>query len=314
MRDTLERLAREGAAPADAAGLAASARAGDVDAMAGLAGLWLHVAASAPHLVVPVYDATCAGWTGSAPQAPAVAPGGSATPIPAEFWDAFWSLVTDPATGSDAGEITVRTAALSGMVDPALRHAVAAAALAYPGVTDAVATGWPEPFTLAALEVCPPGSIGHALYRLVIDNGFDLEVLDRSTLDLDALPEPLGWLNARILQCHDLWHQLGGYETTVLHEVAISGFQLGQFGHHYSSMFLAVTLATAVARQPLGVPIVVETVVAAYRHGRETPPLLGVPWQQLWHRPIDDLRDHLGVAPFASPFPADLIEQLTAAG
>jgi ubiquinone biosynthesis protein Coq4 len=314
MRATLERLAREGVAAGAAAELAAAARAGDVDAAAGLAGLWVHAAASAPHLLVPVYDDTCTGWAGAAPQAPRVAPSGSSAPIPDEFWIAFWDLVTDPATGSDATAITVRTAALSGMVDPAMRHSVAGAALAYPGVADAVAAGWPEPFALAALEDCPPGSIGHALYRLVVDDGFDLEVLDRSTLDLDALPEPLGWLNARILQCHDLWHQLGGYETTVLHEVAISGFQLGQFGHHYSSMFLAVTLATAVARQPLGVPIVVETVVAAYRHGRETPPLLGVPWQEVWHRGVDELRDELGVRPFASPFPAGLVEQLAAAG
>lgn len=314
MRDVLDHWARTGGSGTDAERLAASARTGDVDAAAGLAGLWLHVAASAPHLAVPVYDGACAGWSGTAPAAPAVATGGTAIDIPDELTAAFWDLVLDPATGRDAGEITMRTAALAGAVDPRLRESVAAAALGHPGVADAAATGWPEPFTLDALRACPDGSIGHALYRLVVDNGFDLEVLDRSTLDLDSLPHPLGWLNARILQCHDLWHQLGGYETTVLHEVAISGFQLGQFGHHYSSMFLAVTLSTAIARQPLGIPLVVETVLAGYRHGRETPPLLGVPWTQLWHRDADDLRRALGVQPFVSPFPADLIEQLAAAG
>ena len=109
---------------------------------------------------------------------------------------------------------------------------------------------------------------------------------------------PLGYLNSRILQCHDIWHEVGGFDTTVLHEIAISGFQLGQFGHHYSSMFLAVTASKVALTQPVAVELIFDMVLAGWVHGRETPALLGVPWEQLWHEQVDEIRTRLGVSAF----------------
>ncbi len=51
-------------------------------------------------------------------------------------------------------------------------------------------------------------------------------MLDRDAPSLRDLPAPLNYLNARILQVHDLWHLVGGYQTTGLHEIAISAFHL----------------------------------------------------------------------------------------
>ncbi|MFZ4811091.1 MAG: Coq4 family protein [Ilumatobacteraceae bacterium] len=292
---------------------AAAAKAGDVDALYDLVGLLLRGAVSAPSDLTDAYDGAAEGWLGSRPNAAPIPSTSAQVEVPEEFWTAFWELVLDPATGSDALDITTRTAALSGMVAPELQSLVADAALAYPGVTDAADQGMPIPFTLDALSRCPAGSLGSHIHSLIVDNGFDLEVLDRSTLGFDDLIAPLGYLNSRILQCHDLWHQLAGYQTTILHEVAISGFQLGQFGHHYSSMFLAVTLTKASVARPEGVPLLLDTILSAWVHGRETPSLLGIPWEQVWDRTPDDIRAEYGIAVYASPYPADLIEQLLAA-
>lgn len=125
----------------------------------------------------------------------------------------------------------------------------------------------------------------------MVDNGFDLEVLDRGALGLAELPPPLDYLNVRILQCHDIWHAVAGYETTGLHEVAISGFQMGQFGHLYSSLFLGVVLTKVAFTQPFeGFGFLLDTILSAYRHGRESPPLLGVDWESIWDRPVDAIR------------------------
>jgi len=137
-------------------------------------------------------------------------------------------------------------------------------------------------------------------------------VLDRDALGLDGLPAPLGYLNARILQCHDLWHIVGGYQTTALHEVAVSAFQAAQFGHGYSAFFLAVVAARAVD-EPGFFSLIMEVILSAWRHGRETTPLIGVDWPSVWAGTIDEVRARLGVEPFASPHPADLFEQLKAA-
>jgi ubiquinone biosynthesis protein Coq4 len=293
--------------------LAAAAKLGDSDASVRLAALAVHVAAVAPSRLEPVYDAIASGWSGS----PITDPRATADPVGVdpsdEWWAAFWELVDDPAVGADAGLITQRTAALAGMLGPDFVTAAAAASLDRPGVVSAAATGMPTPFTLDALARCPVGSIGADLHTVIVDNGFDLEVLDRTALGFDELPAPLGYLNARILQCHDLWHLIGGYRTTVLHEVAISGFQMGQFGHEYSSMFLAVVMTKVASTQPMAVGLMLETILSAYRHGRTTPLLLALPWEQIWDRPVDELRATYGIRPYESPFPADLIEQLSAA-
>jgi ubiquinone biosynthesis protein Coq4 len=233
-------------------------------------------------------------------------------PIPPNFWPAFWALVDAPPGALDAGGVTTQTAQLGGLLADELKARVAPAALAFPGVAQAAAQGWPERFTLEALARCPQGSLGGDFHSLIVDNGFDLEVLDRDALGLSGLAPPLDYLNARILQCHDLWHIVGGYRTTGLHEVAISAFQLGQFGHHYSAMFLAMALAKS-AQHGLGSPVLLDTIATAWVHGRESPPLLGVDWPAVWDLPVDRVRARVGIVPYASPWPADLFEQLAAA-
>ena len=120
------------------------------------------------------------------------------------------------------------------------------------------------------------------LSLLLAYQGFDLEVLDRDGLGLAGLPAPLDYLNVRILQCHDVWHEMAGYATTGLHEVCISGFQMGQFGHHYSSTFLAMLLTKAACTEPAAVGPILDPILCAYAHGRETPPLLGA--SNYWFR------------------------------
>jgi ubiquinone biosynthesis protein Coq4 len=181
-------------------------------------------------------------------------------------------------------------------------------------VPDAVAQGWPERFQMADLVACPTDSLGGEFRRQIIDNNFDLEVLDRDALGLAKLRPPLDYLNVRILQCHDLWHIVGGYHTTALHEVAISGFQLSQFGHNYSAQFLALITARAAFRQQMGVPLLLEITLSGWRHGRSTPPLLGVDWPAIWTEPTQSIRDRLGVSLYKSPVVPDLIEQLERGG
>jgi ubiquinone biosynthesis protein Coq4 len=280
-----------------------------------LAALWLHGAAAAPETIPGIYDAAAEGYLGQPIGAKPVPTDGalSPEPIPAAFWAGLWELLGEPRAGLRAVNLTTKTAALAGLISPGTQARVGKASLAYPGVPAAVAQGYPHRFKLETLARCPPGSLGAQFHALIVDNGFDLEVLDRETLGLDKLPAPLDYLNARILQCHDLWHIVGGYETTALHEVAISSFQLAQFGHHYSAMFLGMALTRIAFERPEGGAIMLPTILTAWAHGRRTPPLLGVNWESVWDKPLPDVRKRLGVAPYVSPFPADLFEQLSVA-
>jgi len=315
-RAGFEALAQAGADEDAARGLGARLKARPEPAdLKALAALWLHGAAAAPESLPGIYDAAAEGYLGE-PVGVKPAPTDTSQPpepIPAAFWAGLWDLLDAPRSGLQAVNLTTRTAALAGLISPQMQARVGRAALAYPGVPAAVAQGYPKKFTLAALARCPAESLGGQFHALIVDNGFDLEVLDREALGLDKMPPPLDYLNARILQCHDLWHIVGGYQTTALHEVAISAFQLAQFGHHYSSMFLGMVLTRIAFEQPEGGAIILPTILTAWTHGRRTPPLLGVDWEAVWSRPLADVRKTLGVTPYASPFPADLFEQLSVA-
>lgn len=298
----------------DARALAAGLKAGRLDDLGALAALWVHAAAAAPERTAAIYDASAEGWLGRAVRtAPLAAEAVAPEPISAAFWDAFWALLDEPPGALDAGGVTLRTAQLSGSLAPGIAAKTGLTSLAFPGCAQAVAQGWPERFALETLSRCPPDSLGGAFHSLIVDNGFDLEVLDRDALGLADLPPPLGYLNVRSLQCHDLWHIVGGYRTTALHEVAISGFQLGQFGHHYSAMFLGSILAKTAALRPQSAAVLADVTLGGWAHGRESPPLLGIDWPAVWDGPVGEVREALGVRPFLSPWPADLFEQLAAA-
>ena len=179
----------------------------------------------------------------------------------------------------------------------------------YEGVTEAAAGPMPELIHLSTLAACPPGSLGREFHDLIVDNKFDLEVLDRSEIAVEALPQPLAYLNTRMLQAHDLWHITAGYETTALHEIAISAFQMAQFGHNYSAQFLSLTGVIGALSPARGYRYLMDTIATAWAHGRETPAMILVPWEQVWDQPVDTIRRTYGIEPYDRAHPADLIER-----
>lgn len=263
-----------------------------------------------PALVLPVYDAVSAGWACADHRPPADDAG--AFVLPAEQWRRFWAAV-DLGASDGAKGITLAVTNTLGASDPALEGRAAEAALAFAGVRQASGRSLRAPYEIATLKNCAEGSLGERFYRLIVDNGFDVEVLNREELALASLPPVLRYTNTRILQTHDLWHLVAGYDTTILHEIGISAFQLAQFGHLYSAAFLATVATITAQAEPVAAQIYFATVAAAWAHGRATPPLMAIEWEHLWDRPIDAIRADYGIAPFASPFPANLIEQATGA-
>jgi ubiquinone biosynthesis protein Coq4 len=147
---------------------------------------------------------------------------------------------------------------------------------------------------------------------MLVENGYDLEVLDREAIGLGELPPALRYLNTRILQMHDVWHLVAGYSTSASHEIAISAFQLAQFGHNYSAHFLAVVSALTHLQRPEGFGVIALLVAEAWRHGRATPPLMAIAWEQEWSRSIEEIRAAYGIPAYESVLPAELFEMAAA--
>lgn len=268
-----------------------------------LAAKLLHVAICAPGRLVDVYDSAAHGWLSGQSYAPITRNMTGERPS-AAFWRAFWRLVDQPVAGRKRRSFTAATAELAGMLEARINHRVAAAALAFPGVSQAVSAQRLERIDLRALAAAPPGSLGELVYWEALSRGQMDQILDPGSLLLERLPPPLAYLNARILESHIVWAAVAGYSAAELDELALAAFQLAQFGHHYSSVVIALAATVLAFERPPGLEIVLDSVFRGWLHGRETAPLLGVAWSDLWDQPIGSVRALLGVTLFPSPLAA----------
>ena len=266
---------------------------------------------SCPGAIKAVYDTIAAAWLGSG-ETPSIPPDLPEAPLGPEFWNAFWSVIDDAEKGYDAASITARVAALGGAVHSSFEPIAESCAQRHPGASAALTSPAPGRTDLERLAACDENSLGKTLYRMIVDQGYDLEVLDREAISLNRLPPSLRYLNTRILQMHDVWHLVAGYQTTASHEIAISAFQLAQFGHNYSAMFLACVTTITHVTQPAGLPFLMQLIAEAWQHGRRSPALMDIEWEREWNDSIATIRARHSIPVYQSALPADLLESLQA--
>jgi ubiquinone biosynthesis protein Coq4 len=307
-RKKLQQLARYTDAESIRKAVAAAKR-GSGEARLQLSATMAWVAYSCPDACEAVCDNMASAWLGKGPT-PEVPRGLSEAPLEDSFWEAFWKVVDGHDEGYDALTITVAVASLGAALHPDMELISEKHALNHPGAAAAQVKAIPGYTDMKHLAQCPQDSLGHALYRLIIDNGYDPEVLNRDDIQLSDLPHVLHYLNARILQMHEVWHLVAGYETTSSGEIAISAFQLAQFGHNYSSMFLAAVMAISTFKEPRGFTILMQIINEGWQHGREAPVMMDVDWEEEWSTPIEQLRQKYAVPAYQSVFPPNLLESV----
>lgn len=295
------------------------AKAGDTEAATGVISAIIRVAAVDPGASTAVLDAITRGWLGdeanvietSSAQLAMLKNLAEPGKLGTGFWTPFWDFLNNSNNEERGGdEVTAMVAALANNLHDSFRDLAEAAALAHPGAANAATRASPPKLTLETLRALPEGSLGHDFYRLISDNNFNLEVLDREAAGLQDMPPAQRYLNLRILQMHDVWHLVGGFRTTVLQEVAISSFSLAQFGHTYSAMLIGTAAAAALRNSMEGFGLSMQIISEGWLHGRTTPSFMAIEWENEWHLPISEIRERHGIKPFTSIFPADLIEQM----
>lgn len=298
------------------------------------------VAFTDPESEIAVYDALCRGWLAGSDAKPVldtdwagllvrpldeavsalgiVARAGEdvlADPLPPSAHRAgnvspglaplLWGVLEDPAKVQDPGQITAAVAGYGKGLDPSHHEASERALLMHAGMPEAVAKPLPPTVKIEDLKGMPEGSLGQKFYSLITDNNFDVEVLDPTALfgapSLDMRPGE--WMNRRILQLHDVFHLVGGYEQTGNDEVAISGFQLAQIGQNYSACFLATAAMISLLYFPAGFKPIFQLTCDGWVHGRKTRPLMPLDWEAMWARQIEDIREEHGIRPFSSRVP-----------
>lgn len=244
---------------------------------------------------------------------PWVSEGKSAVAVPPALWDEFWNLITNPPTvAKDTLDLTAAVVALGRFYDQRLIDQCEAALLEFEGVHDLIAQ--PEVrMKTSDLEGHAADSLATELLKMLRANGYDLEVIDADTVVMTGDYPAQNRTNRRILQLHDIWHLVGGYGFTGAGEVAISGFQMAQFGQNYSTRFLAVVTTMAALQNAQFTDMLLNVTFDGWRHGRGTRELIAVPWHLRIVEPIARIRTEYGIVPLDSAA-VRMMEALTSAG
>lgn len=272
--------------------------------------LMAHAAFAEPERQIGIFDALADAWLDLPPDArvdhlrrtlPFLSDdGATGRALPRALWDSFWAIAGAPPAGTvDPLAFTTSVVMIGMHYDAELIDRCERALLQFDCVRALVDT--PEVrMKTSDLAGWPEDSLGTDLKRMLDSHGYDLEVIDADSVVLPGPWPAQNRTNRRILQLHDVWHLTAGYGFTGAGEVAISGFQLGQFGQNYSARFLATVATLLAVHMPAMADPMLTLMLQGWRHGRETPDLLTVPWHAHLGTPIAELRRTLGISPFES--------------
>jgi ubiquinone biosynthesis protein Coq4 len=235
------------------------------------------------------------------------------TPLPRPLWEGFWDIVQRPQESFTTElDLTLAVVALGELYDRRIIDECEKALLQFDSVKKLLAQ--PEiRLKTSDLQHRAQDSLATELLEMLTRNGYDIEVIDADTVLLDGDYPAQNRTNRRILQLHDIWHLVGGYGFTGAGEVAISGFQLAQFGQNYSTRFLATIATKAAFAVPEFVPMLLTVMFDGWRHGCAASPLIDAPWHELIGDPIPAIRDRYDIQALNSPM-VTLMEQMSLMG
>lgn len=145
---------------------------------------------------------------------------------------------------------------------------------------------------VAFLASLPEGTLGREFERYLTDNELDANLLRESAFieAHRARGEDIGYLAERGFQLHDLFHVLTGYDTTPLGEVRVVSFTVAQTPAPYPAMIIASRPLQTVLYKPELLPVLMDAITEGWMLGRRAKPLMNVPWEEHWDRPLSELR------------------------
>lgn len=144
-----------------------------------------------------------------------------------------------------------------------------------------------DPSALAAL---PGGTLGASYGRFMLARGLDPGSLP--TLPADSEDE---YVIAHMLETHDLWHVVTGFDTDLFGEIALQAFYLAQHRAYLPFFSLsAVLLNTALVNYPEKAQRL-DAMSEGWQMGKRAERLVGMDWRAQFERPLHEVRKDLNL-------------------
>lgn len=145
-----------------------------------------------------------------------------------------------------------------------------------------------------SLAAMPPGSLGRTYFDWTEARAFDADGIADvigAQVPRDLL-DPSDVMAARVVDMHDLWHVLNGWDSDIEGELHLLGFSYAQLGSH--AWLLLALLSNGVLLM-LGRYDGLFHLADAIRRGHKAELLAAVDWEAMLLLPVDDVRRRLGI-------------------
>jgi ubiquinone biosynthesis protein Coq4 len=162
-----------------------------------------------------------------------------------------------------------------------------------PGCAALIDARWvPGPHDLDRLAGLPVGSLGHAYAASLTRLGYDPDLHAGMEAGSEA-----AYVEVRLSQTHDLWHVLTGFDTSLLGEIGLQAFHLGQFPYPLGAMLTAQALQSITLFDPEQLPALVQAIHTGLQMGQQARPLFAQRWEEGWEKPLQQWRQELNLTP-----------------
>jgi ubiquinone biosynthesis protein Coq4 len=146
------------------------------------------------------------------------------------------------------------------------------------------------PYSLAKLRAMPEGSLGRELAILLDARGLDPASLPRREVTSDD-----EYVLAHLYETHDHWHVLTGFGTDIPGELGVQAFYLAQLGGDLPRTLITGGLLHGLLWDLQDWDARLSAVRRGYDLGKLSQPIFGLRWDELWPRPLEEVRRELAI-------------------
>jgi ubiquinone biosynthesis protein Coq4 len=148
--------------------------------------------------------------------------------------------------------------------------------------------------SLDELGKLPKGTLGRTFADHMRANGLDPSALPTLPSQTD-----LQFMRAHLIETHDVWHAVTGFATDVAGELGLQAFYAAQSPGGLPLMLIAMGFLNSALFANDDRERRFQAVVDGWAMGKRAESLFGVRWNELWERPIEEVRARFGVKPYA---------------
>ena len=155
-----------------------------------------------------------------------------------------------------------------------------------------------------ALLQLPTDTLGYQYARHIIDNNLNKTIASdyrKAHEKMDAegklagMPDEVKYAILRGFQIHDVFHIVTGYLTDGYGEIALQAFSLAQRQLPYFSIWMATLTTQMTFVNPRMTTSVMDAISDGWALGRQARNLNYVRWEEMMHRPVDELRQEFNL-------------------